>query len=163
MNATVHAIERSPGFRPVSPPRPSRPAAAHAVPDAGSWLVDVGALALARALFAGHAPTPSVRPFEQQALLEVPAAYEQFCRSHFTSVRRLHPELSWDDAYPAYAVALSAHAALCDALDATRESLLAANWERIRGASRLDWRQAASLVADGCSALARLDPLAMRR
>jgi hypothetical protein len=163
MNATVHAIERSPGFRPASPSRPTRTPAARAVPEAGAWLVDVGALALARALFAGHAPNTSVRPFEQQALLEVPPAYEQFCRSHFTSVRRLHPELSWDDACPAYAVALSAHAALCDELDAGRESQLAAHWDRIRGASRLEWPQAASLVADGCSALARLDPLAMRR
>ena len=160
MNATVHAIERSPAFRSV--PRPARTTAAQAVPDSGNWLVDVGALALARALFAGHEPA-NARPCEQQALLAVPPAYEQFCRSHFTSVRRLHPELSWDDAYPAYAIALSAHAALCDELDAERENLLAKHWQRIRGASRLEWRQAASLVADGCSALARLDPLAMRR
>ena len=163
MNATVHALQRSPGFRPALPARTTRSPAPRPVADVGSWLVDVGALALARALFAGHELAAVARQCDQQALLAVPPAYEQFCRSHFTSVRRLHPEISWDDAYPAYAVALSAHAALCDALDAERERLLETHWERIRGASRLDWRQAASLVADGCSALARLDPLAMRR
>ena len=159
MSATVHALQRSPAFR-ASPPRPSRVVPA---PESCAWLVDVGALALARALSSGHAPATPVPRVEQQALLEVPAAYEQFCRSHFASVRRLHPDVDWQDACPAYAVALSLHAALCDALDEGRERLLATHWESIRGASRLAWGQAASLVADGCSALARLDPLAMRR
>jgi hypothetical protein len=93
----------------------------------------------------------------------VPAAYAAFCRSHFATERRLHPEMSWEDACPAYAVALSAHASLCDKLDAEAESRLAQHWENIRGGSRLEWRRAAQLVADGCSALTRLDPLAMRR
>ena len=164
MSATVHALERSHHFR-AAPPRPVRAAAATAKDAAQScaWLVDVGALALARALSAGHEPPPSTPLLEQQALLDVPPAYEQFCRSHYASVRRLHPELDWQDACPAYAVALSLHAALCNELDEGRERLLAAHWERIRGGSRLAWRQAATLVADGCSALARLDPLAMRR
>ena len=159
MNATVHALERT--FSPA--PRTVRAALAPPPSDTSAWLVDVGALALARALFRGHEATAPTRQLEQQALLEVPPAYEQFCRSHFTSVRRLHPEISWEDAYPAYAVALSAHAALCDALDSTRETQLAEHWPRIRGGSRLDWRQASGLIADGCSALARLDPLAMHR
>jgi hypothetical protein len=161
MSATVHALERSPAFR-AAPPRPNR-ALPPRQPDSCSWLVDVGALALARALFAGHEPSPALSGFDQQAMLDVPPAYDQFCRSHFASVRRLHPEMEWPDACAAYAVALSLHAALCVELDAAREQLLAAHWQRIRGASRLEWRQAAALVADGCSALARLDPLAMRR
>ena len=157
MSASVHVLERS--FR-AAPPRPSR--AQPVREPASAWLVDLGALSRARALSAGHEP-PAMPHFEQQALLDVPPAYEQFCRSHFASVRRLHPEMAWDDACPAYAVALSLHAGLCDALDETRERLLAKHWESIRGHSRLSWKQAATLVADGCSALARLDPLAMRR
>ena len=160
MSATVHALQRSPAFR-AAPLRSAR--ATPPREESCAWLVDVGALALARALFAGHEPSPAAPRIEQQALLEVPPAYEQFCRSHFASVRRLHPEVSWQDACPAYAVALSLHAALCDALDETRERLLASHWDRIRGGSRLEWRRAATLVADGCSALSRLDPLAMRR
>jgi hypothetical protein len=160
MSATIHALERSRAFR--APPRPPR---AQPVRNAEScsWLVDVGALAVARGLFAGHEPLATAPVVEQQALLDVPPAYDQFCRSHFASVRRLHPELDWHDACPAYAVALSLHASLCDALDEAREKPLAEHWPRIRGGSRLEWRQAAPLVADGCSALARLDPLAMRR
>jgi hypothetical protein len=159
MNATAHALERT--FRPA--PRSVHATTAPAVPEARAWLVDVAALALARALFRGHEAPALARQVEQQALLEVPPAYEQFCRSHFTSVRRLHPEVCWEDACPAYAIALSAHAALCDELDAERETQLAEHWPRIRGSSRLDWRQASGLIADGCSALARLDPLAMHR
>lgn len=161
MSANSQALGRLHSDTLPTAPRLPRPAAPRLV--AGAWLVDMHALAHCRALLSGHetaAPGPS---FTQQALLDVPPAYEQFCRSHFASVRRLRPDLTWEDACPAYAVALSAHAVLCDSLDVEREQLLAQDWERIRGNSRLDWRQASSLVADGCSALARLDPLAMRR
>lgn len=95
--------------------------------------------------------------------MDVPAPYDGFCRSHFSSVRRIHPEMNWDDARPAYSVALAAHAVLCEALDDEREARLAGNWEAIRGCSRLDWPQARLLIADGCRALSRLDPLAMHR
>ena len=95
--------------------------------------------------------------------MDVPASYDGFCRSHFSSVRRTHPEINWDDARPAYAVALAAHAVLCEALDDQHEAQLAANWESIRGGSGLQWSQARMLVADGCRALTRLDPLAMHR
>ena len=157
MSATVHALGRLSNYRPTAARTTPPPRA----PEGCAWLVDVAALARARALFAGHAPDAPA--FEQTALLEVSGAYADFCRSHFATVRRLHPDMSWEDACPAYAVALSAHAALCDALDAEREQRLAQHWESIRGRSRLAWRQAAQLVADGCSALARIDPLAMRR
>lgn len=161
MSATVHSLGRHPAPR-LPPQRPSRAAAPSSAPAADlAWLVDVGALARCRALFSGHGPGGAAPA--QQSLLDVPPAYDQFCRSHFASVRRLHPELRWQDACPAYAIALSAHAVLCDALDSGREAQLAEHWLQLRGDSRLDWRQARSLVADGCSALARLDPLAMRR
>ena len=132
-----------------------------------AWLVDLGALARCRALFAGQVPPPPALHEDNlrglQSLLEVPIPYDQFCRSHFASVKRLHPELSWDDACPAYAIALYAHAVLCEALDQGREQLLEAQWPRLRGQSTLEWPQARALIADGCSAMARLDPLAMHR
>jgi len=162
MSATIHALGRLNTFRPAVPSRRTRAPLPPAAAPANAWLVDVGALAQARALLSGHEMITTSK-HREQALLEVPVAYEQFCRNHFTSVRRLHPEMTWDDACPAYAVALSAHAVLCDAIDAAREQLLADNWPLIRGDSRLEWRDARALVADGCSALARLDPLAMRR
>jgi hypothetical protein len=163
MSATVHALGRI--NAPRAPlPRASRAAAAPRPPSGElAWFVDVAALANCRALFSGHEALVDGFASGQLALLEVPVAYDQFCRSHFASVQRLHPELAWEDACPAYAVALSAHAVLFDALDEEREAQLAANWLQLRGQSGLDWQQARSLVADGCSALARLDPLAMRR
>jgi hypothetical protein len=162
MSATVHVLERSPSGR-ASTLRAPRPTIARSVPGDQAWFVDVAALAQARALFAGHEFPLADLGGRHQALLDVPPAYDQFCRSHFASVKRLHPDLEWIDACHAYAVALSAHAVLCDALDEDCERRLAEHWPRLRGESRLDWRQARGLVADGCSALARLDPLAMRR
>ena len=130
------------------------------------WLVDLDALARCRALLAGHLPAalPMAEPPPgHQSLLHVPSSYDLFCRAHFASVKRLHPELTWEDACPAYAVALSAHAALCIELDANLEPQLQRHWLQIRGRSRLPWAQAVRLIADGCSALNRLDPLAMQR
>lgn len=155
-----------PGSRPFNRANPFPPPAARASETTQAWLVDLGALARCRALFAGQPPATSAvheACHSQQSLLEVPAAYDQFCRSHFASVKRLHPGLTWENACPAYAIALSAHAVLFEALDEDRERLLEANWLRIRGQSMLAWPGARALIADGCSALARLDPLAMRR
>lgn len=140
-------------------PRPSEPS--------HQWLVDLGALARCRAIFAGHAPVVALHAVElrpsQQSLMHIPPAYDLFCRTHFAAVRRVHPELAWEDACPAYAIALSAHAALCVALDEAFEKKLELDWDRVRGQSGLSWTQARPLIADGCSALDRLDPLGMRR
>jgi hypothetical protein len=161
MSATIHAFER-PATRP-SALRAPRQAIARSVPLDHAWLVDVGALAEAREVLAGHELPQAGDRVPQPALLDVPYAYEQFCRSHFASVKRLHPEVEWSEACLAYAVALSAHALLCDALGEEQERRLAQAWPRLCGDAQLPWKQARSLVADGCSALARLDPLAMRR
>jgi hypothetical protein len=164
MTATVHALDRRAATRSAPLARVARapiPSAA----DAGDegWLVDVVALARCRELLAGREPMPVASQSGAQALLDVPPAYAQFCRNHFAAVQRLHPELAWADARQAYAVALSAHALLYDGLDEQHEALLAVHWPAVRGDSRMEWPQARSLVADGCSALARLDPLSMHR
>jgi hypothetical protein len=161
MSATVHALGR---LTPSPPPMPrlARTQIGPVANDSG-WLVDVLSLARCRELLAGRPLDAATPRTAYQALLDVPLAYDQFCRNHFTSVQRLHPELQWPDACQAYAIALSAHALLCDVLGDGHEALLAQHWDSLRGDSNLDWRQARPLVADGCSALARLDPLAMRR
>jgi hypothetical protein len=166
MLATVHPF--TPRVRPR--PRGAQPQPARAPSslrgDAPTWLVDPGALAHCRALLLGHHEQLELRPLSQRTPqlrpMHVPADYDRFCRTHFASVRRLHPELEWEDACPAYAVALSAHAALC-VFDESQERLLERHWDRIRGASHLPWLQARSLIAAGCSTLDRIDPLAMHR
>ena len=127
------------------------------------WPVDAQALARCRALLSGQGRPHPLPAVQGDRLVDVPPAYESFCRSHFASVRRTRPDLEWDDARPAYALALAAHAVLCEALDDDREQLLAAHWQQLRGSSRLDWSRARPLLADGCRALDRLDPLAMHR
>ena len=131
------------------------------------WLVDVSALVRCREILFGHHAadeSPATDPrASQQSLMDIPPAYDQFCRAHFGAVKRTHPELTWDDACPAYAIALSAHAVLCKSLDHTYEQALERNWPQLRGQSTLAWPQARTIIADGCSALNRLDPLAMER
>ena len=174
MSATVqHAlgVSRAPVQRNLAAPAVSRSGRLLGIlPQAGAlpshqWPVDLTALARCRGLLSRHGLVdPSlVDRLPNESLMDVPAQYDGFCRSHFSSVRRIHPDMNWDDARPAYAVALAAHAVLCEALDDEHEARLAANWEGIRAGSGLDWTQARLLIADGCRALSRLDPLAMHR
>ncbi|MEO8161862.1 MAG: hypothetical protein ABI588_10625 [Arenimonas sp.] len=161
MSAIVHDAGRSARTRP---PMPRLARAEAAVADCDSaWLVDVLALSRCRELLAGRVLDTLAPRVGLQALLDVPLAYEQFCRSHFASVQRVHPGWRWSDACQAYAIAMTAHALLFDARADKHECLLARHWDCLRGESRLDWRQARSMVSDGCSALARLDPLAVGR
>jgi hypothetical protein len=169
MSASLHTLNfpPRPGGRLPARPGAGRPSLAPVASEPAAWIVDQTALQHCRALLLGHGAELELRALERRAPMlvpmDVPPDYARFCRSHFASVRRLHPELSWDDAVPAYAIALSAHAALCVALDEAREALLERHWDRIRGDSTLGWARARPLIAAGCSALDRLDPLAMHR
>jgi hypothetical protein len=146
--------------------RPGRLLSAQPEP-ARSWLVDLIALAHCRELFAGtrsaehlsvdHSTTGHL------SFIDVPVAYDNFCRTHFGSVKRLHPEISWEVVCPVYAIALIAHSMLHVELSEDREKQLDLHWPEVRGQSTLAWSQARSLIADGCRALARLDPLANSR
>lgn len=174
MNATVqHAVSnpRLPLEREMAPsPRNSgrllRPAPA--LDDAEhEWLVDLDALVRCRKIMAGRGSEATHAGAGQkpgrQSPMAIPPAYDQFCRTHFGAVKRVHSELSWDDVRPAYAIALSAHAVLCVTLDHELEDALERHWPELRGDSNLSWPQARAIIADGCSAMNRLDPLAMDR
>lgn len=132
-----------------------------------SWLVDLIALARCRDLFARTVamdPAAIDQPVASHlSFIDVPTAYDNFCRTHFSSVKRLHPELCWEDVCPVYAIALIAHSTMHTELSENRENQLSLHWPQIRGQSGLAWSQARSLIADGCKALSRLDPLANAR
>jgi len=130
-----------------------------------SWPIDLIAVAYCRELFARNGLS-ELRPGNDGhylSFIEVPAAYDDFCRAHFTAVKRLQPDFVWDEVCQIYAIALFAHAMLCVELTGERERQLEQHWSRIRGQSKLSWAQARPLVADGCRALARLDPIASPR
>ncbi|MEO6104591.1 MAG: hypothetical protein ABIP44_13275 [Pseudoxanthomonas sp.] len=135
--------------------------------DRPTWLVDLASLAHCRAVLLGRNEQLQLRTLGRRAPelapMEIPLAYDRFCRAHFASVRRLHPTLEWSDACPAYVIALSAHAALCVSFEPAQELLLERHWDRIRGESTLSWLQARPLIAAGCSALDRVDPLTKAR
>jgi hypothetical protein len=174
MNATFqHAVSnpRLPLEREMAPsPRNSgrllRPAPAPADAE-HEWLVDLGALVRCREILSSKgaeaAHDDAWQKPGRQSPMAIPPAYDHFCQAHFGAVKRMHPELSWEDVLPAYAIALSAHAVLCVTLDHQVEDSLERHWPELRGDSKLSWPQARTIIADGCSALNRLDPLAMDR
>lgn len=167
MSASIHQFPHPERVRRQQPGFVNPPTRTASKSDRPTWLVDLGALAHCRAVLFGREDQLQLhalgRRAPELAPMDVPPAYDRFCRAHFASVRRLHPNLEWDDAFPAYAIALSAHAAMCVAFDQAQELLLERHWDRIRGESRLSWLQARPLIAAGCSTLDRLDPLAMHR
>lgn len=77
--------------------------------------------------------------------------------------RRGHRRRSWADLCPAYAFALSTHAADWPrGGDGTTDQALAAHWEQVRGASRLSWSQAREVVEDAWLALDHMPATAVR-
>lgn len=61
---------------------------------------------------------------------------------------RLHPDVAWDDACQAYALAAATHPDYGGRLDLDAESRLEAHWEHLRGDSRLDWSIARTLLRE---------------
>ncbi len=76
--------------------------------------------------------------------------------------RRARGALTWRDLGPAYAFALTSHCA--DWPRATDDDLdreLAAQWELLRGESRLQWRQVRQVVEDAWRALDQMPAAAV--
>lgn len=77
--------------------------------------------------------------------------------------RRHHGHHRWADLCPAYAFALTTHAARWPrGGDEATEAELAAHWEQVRGDSRLPWTKARAVVEDAWLALDRMPSAALR-
>ncbi|GAB3044510.1 hypothetical protein [Stenotrophomonas tumulicola] len=77
--------------------------------------------------------------------------------------RRSHGRRRWRDLCPAYAFALTTHAADWPrGGDEETEGELAAHWEQMRGESRLRWPQARNVVEDAWLALDHMPISAVR-
>lgn len=77
--------------------------------------------------------------------------------------RRGRGSRRWDDLCPAYAYALTTHAADWPrGGDETTENALAMHWEQVRGPSRLPWAEARPVVEDAWLALDHMPVAAIR-
>lgn len=83
----------------------------------------------------------------------IPPAYEAFAAGHF---RALHSERGtiWPDACPAYALAYLTHTAYGPVLDPANAWELELQWDELRGASRLGWPEALTVIRAGWNFLA---------
>lgn len=124
-------------------------------------------------------PSPSVFNVRQDPLAGTPAQrrarrlqredphavaqdYLQYMLNDYDS-RRRQGHRSWRDLCPAYAFALTTHAANWPrGGDDATEGELAAHWEQMRGESRLRWPQAREVVEDAWTALDHMPASALR-
>lgn len=65
--------------------------------------------------------------------------FEAFSAADYGRRVRLHPEVEWDDACSAYALALASYDTHDGMLDLSAENELEAQWEALRGPSEISW------------------------
>lgn len=81
-------------------------------------------------------------------MMEIPEDFEAFSQSDHRRRVRLHPQLAWQDACPAYALALATHDAYHGRLSLSADDELEAQWDELRGASSMDWTVARLIVRE---------------
>jgi hypothetical protein len=74
--------------------------------------------------------------------------FETFSAADYGRRVRLHPEVAWDDACSAYALALVSYEAHEGMLDLSTEHELEAQWETLRGASEVRWPVVRTMVRE---------------
>lgn len=105
----------------------------------------------------GRSPRRRPRRPEPQAVAQ---DYLQYMLSDYE--RRRSQARTWRDLCPAYAFALSTHAADWPRGGGQTDDELAAHWEQTRGSSRLGWAQARPVVEDAWLALDHMPASALR-
>ena len=85
---------------------------------------------------------------DYEAPMPVPAAFEAFSLTDHRRRARLHPELRWEDASPAYALALATHDDYHGRLNLAADDELEAQWDELRGGSRMEWPVARVIVRE---------------
>lgn len=81
-------------------------------------------------------------------MMAIPAEYEAFSVTDHRRRIRLHPELSWEDTCPAYALALATHDAYHGRLGLGADDELEAQWDELRGGSAMDWPVARVIIRE---------------
>ncbi|MFY2763505.1 hypothetical protein [Arenimonas sp. MALMAid1274] len=83
----------------------------------------------------------------------IPEAYERFAGQHFLALNE-REDLDWKDACPAYALGYLTHTAYGPVADREATAELEAQWDELRGVSRLDWPEAYAIVREAWAYLA---------
>lgn len=87
----------------------------------------------------------------------LPAYYDDYCRRRYLAWRQTHPSMDWEDVEPIFALA-AVSVPSANGTDAElRREMLKADFPRLRGGSRIAWRDAERLIMQAWSALAEFD------
>jgi hypothetical protein len=81
-------------------------------------------------------------------MMDIPQDFEAFSRADHQRRARLRPQLAWQDACPAYALALATHDAYHGRLSLSADDELEAQWDELRGGSSMDWSVARVIVRE---------------
>lgn len=74
--------------------------------------------------------------------------FEAFSAADYGRRVRLHPEVAWDDACSAYALALVSYEAHEGTLDLTTEHELEVQWDELRGPAEVSWPVVRTMVRE---------------
>jgi len=91
------------------------------------------------------------------AMTDVPASFNRMAHTDFAVLSEADDTLEWEDYCPAYAMGLLTYDAYYREATRVSERELQAQWDELRGASRLSWPQAQTVIARSWNALARLE------
>lgn len=81
-------------------------------------------------------------------MMAIPEDFEAFSHADHNRRARLRPDLAWQDACPAYALALATHDVYHGRLSLSADNELEAQWDELRGASNMDWTVARMIVRE---------------
>ncbi len=90
-----------------------------------------------------------------EGMMSIPEDFEAFSMADHRRRSRLHPDLDWADACPAYALALATHDAYGGRLSLSVDDELEAQWDELRGGSTMDWPVARLIVREAWRWLAQ--------
>ena len=90
-----------------------------------------------------------------EGMMAIPEHFESFSLADHRRRSRLHPELNWEDACPAYALALATHDAYEGHWNLAVDDELEAQWDELRGVSTMEWPVARLIVREAWSWLSQ--------
>jgi len=110
---------------------------------------------------AAHARRRAAKPVDEclayPGMTDVPVSFNHMAHTDFALVSEADDTLDWEDYCPAYAMGLLTYDAYYRIVTRVSEVELRAQWEELRGISRLSWKQAQAVIARSWNALAQLE------